>query len=93
MWEEVWERENVLGEMQESVLGCGEVLGRCEKVLWGVGNVRGGVGMCVGMSGGVGMWESVGEGVEKCIGMWGVEKCWEKCKKVCLGRCEKCFGV
>ena len=34
------------------------------------------------------VWESVGEYVEKCGAMWkscgGVEKCWERCTKVCF---------
>ena len=56
------------GKVWKSVLGCGvgvdvggvgKCWGRCEKVCWGVGEVREDVG------------RSVGEGVRKCIGVWG----------------------
>ena len=76
--------------------------GRCGKVLWGVVKNEGRCGevweSVLGWGGevreSVGMWGSVGEGVKKCGGMWkrcgGVEtKCWERCKKVCRGRCAK----
>ena len=36
---------------------------------WGVGKVRGGVGECGKVC--IGMWKSVGEGVEKWVRMWG----------------------
>ena len=40
----------------------GKCTGRCEEVCWGVGEVRGYVGKGRG---------SVGEGVRKCVGVWG----------------------
>ena len=59
-------------------------VGEGVKKYFGVwGKVKGGVGICVGMSGGVGMWKSVGVGVVGCrrdVGVWrsagrGVRKC------------------
>ena len=40
--------------------GVGKCRGRCEKGCWGVGEVRGDVGK-----------GRVGEGVRKCVGVWG----------------------
>ena len=61
----------------------GECWGRCEKVFWGVGDVRGdmgGVGKCWG-------------GVGKCVGVWeGVLECGggkERCGDRCGGACSK----
>ena len=61
--------EKVLGEVWESMLGCGEVrsvgggLGKCAGV-WG--SVEGGVGKCIGVWGVRG---SVERGVGKCVGV------------------------
>ena len=54
---------------------CGEVLGRCGKGCWDVGEVKGDVGRSVLECGGGkerwGVWGSVGGGVGKCVGVWG----------------------
>ena len=59
---------------------CGKMWGRCEKVCWGVGRVKRGVGT------GVRVWKevrgevygvsvkSVEKGVGKCVGVWGEVK-------------------
>ena len=58
----------------------GKCWGRCEKVCWGVGEVKGDVGIGV-------------RGVRTCCGRcekvcWGVGKCWEGVRK-CVGMWEK----
>ena len=60
-WGKVWKSDLGCG-VGVDVGGVGKCWGRCEKVCWGVGEVREDVGKGRG---------SVGEGVRKCVGVWG----------------------
>ena len=78
--------------------GVGKCWGRCEKVCWGEGEVKGDVGKgvggvrtCWGRCGKV-CW-GVGkcwEGVRKCVGMW---ERWEEMRESVGEGVKKCFGV
>ena len=81
----------MLGEVWESLLGCGEGERRCVGKSVGVRvkmwkSVWGGVEGVKKRVGGVGKVECVGEGVGSA-GV-SVEKCWERCGK-CVGVWEK----
>ena len=63
-------------------------MGKCGKVCWGVGKVRGSVRRCVekGVGKNVGVWGELREDKERGLGewgsMWGIKKRWRRCGEV-----------